>query len=185
MSGTMTFYESDDPTCSPIVRTAGQGYLDAGEHAHIARNESGATAINVVTYFAPVGAALRIDQPRPGNCTSSGHRDPSSRRNNALTTRGDSAILRDSSAHYNPARRAECSPRSGMASLAALEMTQEAHSIAAGVGLVTNYCGCHLGLEADRRNRARAAAWTLLIDDRGHHPRSRNSSDPLVLSGYP
>jgi len=69
MSGTMTFYESDDPTCSPIVRTAGQGYLDAGEHAHIARNESGATAINVVTYFAPVGAALRIDQPRPGNCT--------------------------------------------------------------------------------------------------------------------
>ncbi len=68
MSGTMTFYESDDPTCSPIVRTAGQGYLDAGKHAHIARNESGAPAINVVTYFAPVGAALRIDQPKPGNC---------------------------------------------------------------------------------------------------------------------
>jgi hypothetical protein len=29
VSGTMTFYESDDPTCSPIVRTAGQGYLRA------------------------------------------------------------------------------------------------------------------------------------------------------------
>ncbi len=68
MSGTMTFYESDDPNCQPIVRTAGQGYLDAGEHAHIARNESGAQAINVVTYFAPVGAALRIDQPKPPNC---------------------------------------------------------------------------------------------------------------------
>jgi hypothetical protein len=68
VSGTMTFYESDDPTCTPIVRTAGQGFLDVGDHAHIARNESGAVATNVVTYFAPPGAALRIDEPAPGNC---------------------------------------------------------------------------------------------------------------------
>jgi len=68
VSGTMTFYESDDPTCTPIVRTAGQGYLDAGDHAHIARNETSAPAQNIVTYFAPPGAALRIDEPRPGNC---------------------------------------------------------------------------------------------------------------------
>lgn len=68
VTGTMTFYESDDPTCTPIVRSAGQGYLDEGEHAHIARNESNAPAMNVVTYFAPPGAALRIDQPAPGNC---------------------------------------------------------------------------------------------------------------------
>jgi Cupin domain len=68
VSGTMTFYMSDDPTCTPMVRTAGQGYLDLGEHAHIARNESTAPAQNVVTYFAPPGAALRIDQPNPGNC---------------------------------------------------------------------------------------------------------------------
>ncbi|MEO5588135.1 MAG: hypothetical protein ABIS03_01015 [Gemmatimonadaceae bacterium] len=67
-SGTMTFYESDDPTCTPVVRTVGQGYIDSGEHAHFARNESSLPAINVVTYFAPPGAALRIDQPRPGNC---------------------------------------------------------------------------------------------------------------------
>lgn len=68
VSGTMTFYESDDPACQPIVRTAGQGFLDTGDHAHIARNESGAPAVNVVTYFAPPGAALRIDKPAPGNC---------------------------------------------------------------------------------------------------------------------
>jgi hypothetical protein len=68
VSGTMTFYEGNDKTCSPIVKTAGQGYLDMGDHAHIARNESSLPAQNVVTYFAPVGAALRIDQPRPGNC---------------------------------------------------------------------------------------------------------------------
>lgn len=68
VAGEMTFYESDDPNCTPIVRHAGQGYLDVGDHAHIARNESGAVATNVVTYFAPPGAALRIDQPNPGNC---------------------------------------------------------------------------------------------------------------------
>src|SRR4029079_10562192 len=51
VSGTMTFYDSTDPDCPPIVRTAGQGFLDYGDHAHIARNESGTVAQNVVTYF--------------------------------------------------------------------------------------------------------------------------------------
>jgi hypothetical protein len=68
VAGTMRFYESDDPTCTAIVRSAGQGYLDKGEHAHIARNESGASAQTVVTYFAPPGAALRKSEPAPGNC---------------------------------------------------------------------------------------------------------------------
>ena len=66
--GTMRFYEGDDPTCTPIEKTKGQGFLDEGEHAHIARNESGAPAQTVVTYLVPQGAALRNDQPRPGNC---------------------------------------------------------------------------------------------------------------------
>jgi quercetin dioxygenase-like cupin family protein len=68
VSGTMTFYEGDDPDCEPVVRHAGEGFLDVGDHAHIARNETGEPATNVVTYFAPPGAALRIDQPAPGNC---------------------------------------------------------------------------------------------------------------------
>lgn len=68
VSGSMTFYDSTDPTCSPIVRTAGQGFLDVGEHAHIARNETSEPAVNVVTYLAPPGAALRIDAPAPGTC---------------------------------------------------------------------------------------------------------------------
>ena len=66
--GTMTFYESDDPTCTGVVKKIGEGFLDKGEHAHIARNESGAPAQTVVTYLVPQGAGLRIDQPRPGNC---------------------------------------------------------------------------------------------------------------------
>lgn len=68
VSGTMTFYESDDPSCTPTVRTAGQGFLDYGDHAHLARNESGAVAQTVVTYFAPEGVPLRVDEPNPGNC---------------------------------------------------------------------------------------------------------------------
>jgi hypothetical protein len=68
ISGTMTFYDSGDPNCSPVVVTAGQGFVDLGEHAHIARNESSLPATNVVTYFVPVGVALRIDQPQPSNC---------------------------------------------------------------------------------------------------------------------
>ncbi len=69
VTGTMTFYKSDDPTCTPIVRSAGQGYLDIGEHPHIARNESASPAQNIVSYFAPPGATLRIDAARPGNCS--------------------------------------------------------------------------------------------------------------------
>jgi hypothetical protein len=68
LSGQMTFYESDDPACTPIVRTAGQGYLDVGEHAHIARNETTQPAENLVIYFAPPRSALRIDEPDPGHC---------------------------------------------------------------------------------------------------------------------
>ncbi len=68
VAGVMTFYESDDPDCRPIVRSAGEGYLDLGEHAHIARNESGTVAENLVTYLAPPGAALRSDADSPGNC---------------------------------------------------------------------------------------------------------------------
>ena len=73
VQGAMTFYESDDPNCEPTVLEKGQGFLDVGLHAHIARNESGAPARNVVVYLVPAKApALRIDQPNPGNCAFRG-----------------------------------------------------------------------------------------------------------------
>lgn len=68
ISGTTTEYKSDDPTCTPIPHAAGQAYVDDGEHAHIARNETNATATVIVTYLLPPGAPLRIDAPAPGNC---------------------------------------------------------------------------------------------------------------------
>jgi quercetin dioxygenase-like cupin family protein len=70
IEGTMTFYEGDDPDCEPMVLHAGEGFVDGqtDRHAHIARNETALPAKNLVTYFAPPGAALRNDAPNPGNC---------------------------------------------------------------------------------------------------------------------
>ncbi|HEY8258745.1 MAG TPA: hypothetical protein VIG08_13895 [Gemmatimonadales bacterium] len=68
LSGVVKFYEADDPKCKPIVRRAGQGYFDLGEHAHIARNESNKDAETLLTFIAPPGATLRIDEPAPKNC---------------------------------------------------------------------------------------------------------------------
>ncbi len=68
VAGTMTFYEGNDPDCTPIVRSAGEGYVDTGDHAHIARNETSEPAMNVVTYLVPPGTTLRRDEPAPGNC---------------------------------------------------------------------------------------------------------------------
>ena len=69
VAGEMTFYEADDPSCAPVVRHAGQGFLDTGAHAHIARNETTAPATNVVHGgIVPPGSPLRTDAPNPGNC---------------------------------------------------------------------------------------------------------------------
>jgi len=66
--GTMTVYQADDPRCAPIVRTAGQGYLDLGLHPHVAVNQSSDSAVNIVTYFAPPGATLKMMADVPANC---------------------------------------------------------------------------------------------------------------------
>lgn len=65
LSGTLTFYEYDDPTCTPHVVTAGNGYVDSG-HGHMARNETGQPATDVSAIFAPVGGAFRTELPAPG-----------------------------------------------------------------------------------------------------------------------
>ena len=54
ISGTVTFYELDDPTCTPKVVTAGQGYVDTG-HGHIGRNETGLPAKDVTISIVAVG----------------------------------------------------------------------------------------------------------------------------------
>ena len=63
-TGTVTFYEYDDPTCTPIVVTAGEGYVDDG-HGHIGVNATDQPAVDVSVILAPVGGGFRAELPAP------------------------------------------------------------------------------------------------------------------------
>jgi quercetin dioxygenase-like cupin family protein len=68
--GTATFYDSDDPTCTPHVYPAGTGVIDPGDgHVHLLRNEGDVTLVTVTVQILPAGAPRRIDAPDPGVCT--------------------------------------------------------------------------------------------------------------------
>jgi quercetin dioxygenase-like cupin family protein len=67
-SGTLTFYEADDPSCTPQVFPAGTGVVEPGGHIHIARNEGTENLTLNVTYIIPPNAPQRIDEQSPGNC---------------------------------------------------------------------------------------------------------------------
>ena len=63
--GRLTYYEYDDPSCTPHVVTAGEGFVDNGR-GHIVRNESGEPAQDVSVIIAPVGGAFRGELDAPG-----------------------------------------------------------------------------------------------------------------------
>ncbi len=67
-AGAITFYDADDPTCSPTTYHAGDSFVDEGNDTHIGRNEGSVELIVVTIRFVPVGVAPRIDQPKPGTC---------------------------------------------------------------------------------------------------------------------
>jgi quercetin dioxygenase-like cupin family protein len=66
--GTLTFYDVENGTCAAHPVSAGQAYLDMGDHTHNARNETSTTVENYVVRFLPQGAQTRIDKPAPGVC---------------------------------------------------------------------------------------------------------------------
>jgi Cupin domain len=69
VSGTVTNYMGDDPTCTPHVYTAGTGFDDVGgSDVHILRNEGSVPAETIAVQFLPKDAVRRIDKPDPGNC---------------------------------------------------------------------------------------------------------------------
>jgi len=69
-SGQMSFYDSEDPTCTVRTYSAGEAFIDSGQgHVHIARNEGSVNLELWATYFdVPVGGAFRINADSPGNC---------------------------------------------------------------------------------------------------------------------
>jgi mannose-6-phosphate isomerase-like protein (cupin superfamily) len=69
--GTATFYDGDDPTCTPRVYPAGTGVIDDAvdpSHVHLLRNEGSVDLVTVTVQILPAGATRRIDAPNPGNC---------------------------------------------------------------------------------------------------------------------
>jgi len=68
--GTLTYYESNDPICTPHTVQAGQGFVDDGR-GHVVRNETDEPAQDVSVITAPVGGSFRtdLDAPNP-NCGS-------------------------------------------------------------------------------------------------------------------
>jgi quercetin dioxygenase-like cupin family protein len=70
-SGTATFYDGDDPDCTPHVVQAGgmigTGVIDTGD-VHILRNEGTVPLVTVAVQIIPAGTPRRIDEPDPGNC---------------------------------------------------------------------------------------------------------------------
>jgi mannose-6-phosphate isomerase-like protein (cupin superfamily) len=75
-SGSFTLYDGDDRRCTGETISVkpedpvGKVFIDEGYgHVHIGRNEGSTNVELYVTYLdVPVGAAPRIDVPRPGNC---------------------------------------------------------------------------------------------------------------------
>ena len=69
-SGTLSFYDGEDPTCTVRTYSAGEAFVDSGQgHVHIARNEGSEDLELWATYFdVPADGIFRIDAPSPGNC---------------------------------------------------------------------------------------------------------------------
>jgi cupin domain len=64
LQGQLTFYEYDDPTCTPKIVSAGQGYVDTG-HGHMGVNTTDQPAKDVSVILAPVGLPFRGELPAP------------------------------------------------------------------------------------------------------------------------
>jgi len=68
-AGTVTFYEADDPTCTPHSFSAGQALVDSGS-GHLARNQGSVPVELSFTYLLPAGAPFRTDLADPGYCSA-------------------------------------------------------------------------------------------------------------------
>jgi quercetin dioxygenase-like cupin family protein len=69
VSGTITNYTGDDPTCAGHDYSAGSGFIDAGGNdVHMLRNNGTTDAETIAVQLLPHGAPRKIDEPQPSNC---------------------------------------------------------------------------------------------------------------------
>jgi quercetin dioxygenase-like cupin family protein len=66
--GTATFYDGDDPACTPHRYRVGDALVEPPGRVHITRNEEKVPLELVVTYVTPVGVTSDAEASRPGNC---------------------------------------------------------------------------------------------------------------------
>jgi quercetin dioxygenase-like cupin family protein len=66
--GTATFYDADDPACTPHRFKAGTGTAEMPGHVHITRNEGNTPLVLDVVFLVPSGGTPGTAHPRPGNC---------------------------------------------------------------------------------------------------------------------
>ena len=72
VSGTMTLYQADDPTCTGESYSAGQAFVDPGQgNVHNARNDGDEGVVLYATYLdvPPSAAGPAIPGANPGTCT--------------------------------------------------------------------------------------------------------------------
>jgi quercetin dioxygenase-like cupin family protein len=71
VSGTVTNYSGDDPSCRSHAYSAGEGFIDpGGGDVHMLRNETGGPAETIAVQLLPNGADRRIPGNPPSNCPS-------------------------------------------------------------------------------------------------------------------
>jgi quercetin dioxygenase-like cupin family protein len=69
ISGELTVYEADNPTCTPTVYHAGESFTDIGcGDVHLVRNDGTVCAVDVAVQIVPHGQPRRIDADQPANC---------------------------------------------------------------------------------------------------------------------
>jgi quercetin dioxygenase-like cupin family protein len=68
-SGTLSLYDSADPTCAAHRYSAGAGFTEQPGHVHLARNEGHRPVVVLVTYLGlKHGVNPDVPAPKPGNC---------------------------------------------------------------------------------------------------------------------
>lgn len=90
-AGQMSFYDSDDPTCTVRTYSTGESFVDFGQgDVHIANNEGSVDLVLWATYFdVPAGGAFRIDAPNPGGCVAK----PANISARGLVQTGDNVLI--------------------------------------------------------------------------------------------
>ena len=68
-SGTLSLYDSADPTCTAQRISAGHGFTEQAGHVHLARNEGRKPVVVLVTYLGlKHGVNPDVPAASPGNC---------------------------------------------------------------------------------------------------------------------